>query len=284
MSAVQQRQRRSLGRRIGALGIVVCGAVVAVVAAVAILGAAIAPHSASAQDVSNILAGPSGAHWLGTDSLGRDVASRLIVGARSAFVGPLVIAIGSMLIGNALGLLAGYRGGRLDAVVMRWVDLMWSVPALLVIIVVLGVLGTSYWAAVGLLTVLTAPFDARVVRGATLEQAPRPYVQAARTLGISDTRIMFFHIWPNVAAVAIANTFLVFAASLTAMAALSFLGFGLAPGSPDWGLMLAEGFQDLFQNPLAILAPGVAIVLAATSINLIGDALYERLSSRGATR
>ncbi|MDW5595056.1 ABC transporter permease [Conexibacter stalactiti] len=282
MSAAQRPG--SFGRRIGMLGIVVCGAIVAVVAAVAILGSAVAPHSAGAQDVGNILAGPSGAHWLGTDSLGRDVASRLIVGARSAFVGPLLIAIGSMLIGNALGLLAGYRGGRLDAILMRWVDLMWSVPALLVIIVVLGVLGTSYWAAVGLLTILTVPFDARVVRGATLEQAPRPYVQAARTLGISDTRIMFFHIWPNVAAVAIANTFLVFAASLTAMAGLSFLGFGLAPGSPDWGLMLAEGFQDLFQNPLAILAPGVAIVLAATSINLIGDWLYERLSSRGASR
>lgn len=282
MSATQRPG--SFGRRIGMLGIVVCGAIVAVVAAIAILGSAVAPHSASAQDVGNILAGPSGAHWLGTDSLGRDVASRLIVGARSAFVGPLVIAVGSMLIGNALGLLAGYRGGRLDAILMRWVDLMWSVPALLVIIVVLGVLGTSYWAAVGLLTVLTVPFDARVVRGATLEQAPRPYVQAARTLGISDTRIMFFHVWPNVAAVAIANTFLVFAASVTAMAGLSFLGFGLAPGSPDWGLMLAEGFQDLFQNPLAILAPGVAIVLAATSINLIGDWLYERLSSRGATR
>lgn len=282
MSALQQPG--TAGRRIGLLGIVVCGAIIAVVVVAAILGSVVAPHSASAQDAGNILAGPSGAHWLGTDSLGRDVASRLIVGARSALVGPLAIALGSMLIGNVLGLLAGYRGGRLDAIVMRWVDLMWSVPALLVIIIVLGVLGTSYWAAVGLLMVLTAPFDARVVRGATLEQAPRPYVQAARTLGISDTRIMFLHVWPNVAAVAIANAFIVFAASLTAMAGLSFLGFGLAPGSPDWGLMLAEGFQDLFQNPLSILAPGVAIVLAATSINLIGDWFYERLSSRGASR
>jgi len=271
-------------RRRGSWLISACLVVVGVVVVMAVFGSAIAPQDPNAQNTFFILARPSGAHWLGTDSLGRDVFSRLIAGARTAFLGPLVIAASSMLLGNLLGLLAGYRGGRTDALIMRWVDLMWAVPGLLLIIVVAGALGSGYWLAVGLLIVLTVPFDTRVVRGVTLEQAPRPYVEAARTLGVPDWRIMLFHIWPNVSPVAIANAFLVFAGSLTSLAGLSFLGLGVAPGTPDWGLMLSEGLQDLFVNPIAVLAPGVMIVLTATSMNLIGDWLQERLSSKGAAR
>jgi peptide/nickel transport system permease protein len=261
-----------------------CFAVVAGVAVMAVFGSLIAPQNPNAQNLSAVLAPPGGAHWLGTDSLGRDVFSRLIAGSRTAVAGPLVIAAGSMLIGNLLGLWAGYRGGLADSVVMRWVDLMWSVPGLLVIIVVAGATGGGYWLAVGLLLVLTVPFDTRVVRATTLEQMPRPYVEAARVLGVKDWRIMIFHVWPNVSPVAVANAFLNFAGSIGFIAALSFLGLGVAPGTPDWGLMLAEGEQDLFANPVAVLAPAALIVLTATSANLIGDWLHEQLSSRGATR
>jgi peptide/nickel transport system permease protein len=271
-------------RRLPSRVIVACFVIVAVVVVMVVFGSVIAPQNPNAQNPLNALATPSGAHWLGTDSLGRDVFSRLIAGARTAFTGPLVIAVASLLVGNLLGLWAGYQGGRVDSVIMRWVDLMWSVPGLLVIIVVSGTLGGGYWLAVGLLVILTIPFDTRVVRGATLEQVPRPYVEAARTLGVPTWRIMVWHIWPNVSPVAIANAFLNFAGSLTALAGLSFLGLGVAPGTPDWGLMLSEGLQDLFVNPVAVLAPGVLIVLTATSMNLIGDWLQERLSSRGATR
>lgn len=264
--------------------ILACFAVVAGVAVMAVFGSLIAPQNPNAQNLSAVLAPPGGAHWLGTDSLGRDVFSRLIAGSRTAVAGPLVIAAGSMLIGNLLGLWAGYRGGLADSVVMRWVDLMWSVPGLLVIIVVAGATGGGYWLAVGLLLVLTVPFDTRVVRAATLEQVPRPYVEAARVLGVKDWRIMIFHVWPNVSPVAVANAFLNFAGSIGFIAALSFLGLGVAPGTPDWGLMLAEGEQDLFANPVAVLAPAALIVLTATSANLIGDWLHEQLSSRGATR
>jgi peptide/nickel transport system permease protein len=264
--------------------IVACFVIVAAVVVMVVFGSLIAPQNPNAQNPLNALAKPGGGHWLGTDSLGRDVFSRLIAGARTAFIGPLVIAVASLVLGNLLGLWAGYKGGRVDAVIMRWVDLMWSVPGLLVIIVVSGTLGGGYWLAVGLLVILTVPFDTRVVRGATLEQAPRPYVEAARTLGVPGRRIMVWHIWPNVSPVAVANAFLNFAGSLTAIAGLSFLGLGVAPGTPDWGLMLSEGLQDLFVNPVAVLAPGVLLVLTATSMNLIGDWLQERLSSRGATR
>lgn len=250
----------------------------------AIFGRFVEPQDPAAQHLTLILAKPSGAHWLGTDALGRDVFSRIIVGARTAFFGPLVIAAGSMLIGNLLGLLAGYKGGRWDTIVMRWVDLMWSIPALLVIIVVQGALGGGYWLAVLLLVVLTAPLDTRVVRAATLEQVPRPYVEAARTLGVSDRRIMLLHVWPNVSPIAVANAFLIFSGSLVALAGLSFLGLGVHPGTADWGLMVADGETYLFANPVAVLAPSAMIVLTATSMNLIGDWVYERLSSRGTSR
>ena len=276
--AVSRRRRRP------SWVILACFAIIALVLVMVVFGSVIAPQNPNTQNPLNALAKPGGAHWLGTDSLGRDVFSRIIAGARTAFVGPLVIAGASLVLGNLLGLWAGYKGGRVDAVIMRWVDLMWSVPGLLVIIVVSGTLGGGYWLAVGLLVILTVPFDTRVVRAATLEQAPRPYVEAARAIGVPGWRIMVWHIWPNVSPVAVANAFLNFAGSLTALAGLSFLGLGVAPGTPDWGLMLSEGLQDLFVNPVAVLAPGALIVLTATSMNLIGDWLQERLSSRGAAR
>jgi peptide/nickel transport system permease protein len=128
------------------------------------------------------------------------------------------------------------------------------------------------------------PFDTRVARGATLEQVPRPYVEAARTLGVSDRRIMLFHIWPNIAPVVVANSFLIFASALVSLSGLSFLGLGSPPGTPDWGLMLTESRRLLFSTPVACLAPGVMIILTATAMNLIGDWLYEHIASRGATR
>ncbi len=261
-----------------------CLLVIAAVVVMTIFGGAIAPHDPYQQNLAQALAKPGAGDWLGTDALGRDVLSRLIAGARTAFVGPVVIAAGSMVLGNLLGLVAGYRGGLVDAVIMRWVDLMWSIPGLLLIIVVQGALGGGYWLGVALLTVLHAPFDTRVVRGATLEQTPRPYVEAAKTLGVPGWRIALGHVWPNVSAIAVANTFLIFASSLVSIAGLSFLGLGVPPGTADWGLMLAEGQTLLFANPVAVLAPGVMIILTATSMNLIGDWLYEWLSGRGGAR
>jgi peptide/nickel transport system permease protein len=271
-------------RRFRAQGIWLCFAFVGLVVVLAAVGADIAPYSPSAQNVTNEFARPSGAHLLGTDALGRDVLSRLMAGARSALVGPLVIAGASMLLGNLLGLLAGYHGGWVDGVIMRWVDMMWSIPGLIVIVVVEGALGGGYWLAVGLLIVLSVPFDTRIVRSATLEQTPRPYVEAARTLGVSNLRIMVMHIWPNVSPVAVANAFLNFAGALVAIAGVSFLGLGVPIGSPDWGLMLAQNESLLVVNPVAMLAPGVLIVALATSMNLIGDWAYERLTSQGAAR
>lgn len=274
------RRRRRLGSPLIVLSFVAAGGVLVL----AIFGSALAPQDPSAQNLLLVLSKPSGAHWFGTDALGRDVFSRVLVGARTAIIGPLVITVGSTVIGNLLGVLAGYKGGKIDAAIMRWVDLMWSLPALLVIIVVAASLRGGYWLAVGLLIVFVSPGDARIIRGAALEQAPRPYVEAARTLGVSDTKIMLRHIVPNVSPITVAQAFLIFAAMIVGMAGLSFLGLGAHPGSADWGLMVAEGRGLLFANPVSVLAPGAMLVVTATSLNLIGDWVFERLSSRGATR
>jgi peptide/nickel transport system permease protein len=264
--------------------VVVAFAIVAVVAVCAVGGDAVALHDPSAQNLLVNLADPSWSHPFGTDDLGRDTFSRTIAGARTAVVGPLIIAVGAMLIGNVFGLCAGYRGGWSDSLIMRSADFLYALPALLVAIVVVGVLGGGYYQAVILLVVLFCPFDARLVRAATLEQRSKPYVEAARTLGLSDRRIMFVHIWPNVLPVAIANATLAFAYALVSLAALSYLGIGVGPGTADWGRMLSDSRTLLFENPATALAPGIALVLTAAAVNVIGDWLFERVSDRGRVR
>jgi peptide/nickel transport system permease protein len=189
-----------------------------------------------------------------------------------------------MVVGNVLGLLAGYFGGLADSIISRWVDLVYAMPALLVAVVVVGVLGGGYFLAVGLLVVLFSPIDTRIVRGATLDQRTRPYVEAARMLGLSHSRIMGAHIWPNVMPLALANAFLTFAFSIVSLASLSFLGLGVGPGTADWGRMLSESRTLLFDVPAAAIAPGLAIVVTAASVNVVGDWLYEHLSDRGRAR
>jgi peptide/nickel transport system permease protein len=281
--AVGAMAPRAQRRRPSAV-VAVAAAVVLGVTACAVFGGAIAPHDPAAQDLVSTLGQPSRAHWLGTDDLGRDVLSRTIAGARTAVLGPLLIALGAMLIGNIFGLLAGYHGGFVDAVIMRVADLVYALPALLVAIVVVGVLGGGYYRAVALLVFLYCPFDTRLVRAATLEQRSRPYVEAARTLGLRRTRIIFVHIWPNVLAVAVANATLAFAFALVSLSALSFLGIGAGPGTADWGRMLADSRTLLFDNPATALAPGIALVVTAASVNVIGDWLFEQLSDRGQVR
>ena len=250
----------------------------------AIFGPWIAPHDPNEQDLFASLAGPSRNHLLGTDDLGRDILSRTIVGARTAILGPALIAFGAMLLGNFFGVLAGYRGGGSDTVISRIVDFVYALPALLIAIVVVGVLGGGYYLAVGLLLVLFSPVDTRIVRAATLEQRNRPYVEAARLLGLSDRRIMARHVWPNVLPIALANAFLTFAFAIVSLASLSFLGLGVGPGTADWGRMLSDSRNLLLDVPEAALAPGIAIVLVAVSVNILGDFLSENLADRGRAR
>jgi peptide/nickel transport system permease protein len=252
--------------------------VTTVVVICAMLGEGIAPYSPFLQHLGVSDTPPSAAHIAGTDLLGRDVLSRVIYGARTALVGPVVVASGAFAIATLLGLLSGYLGGLVDSAIMRWVDFMFALPGPLVAIVAVGVVGGGYWTAVFVLVVLFTAPDTRIVRSAVLEQRPFPYIEAARTLGISKTRILFVHILPNVLPIILAYIVLDFAFALVNLAGLSFLGLGVEPGTPDWGRMLFENRNILFSNPVALLLPAGMIILTAVSMNLIGDWLFERFA------
>lgn len=253
---------------------------VAIAVIFAILGPQIAPYPANQQDLQLGAAPPSGEHLAGTDLLGRDVLSRTIVGSRTAVVGPVVVAVGAFFIATALGLLSGYLGAWVDSAVMRWVDFMFALPGPLIAIVVVGVVGGGFWTAVFVLVVLFTAPDTRIVRSAVLEQRPLPYIEAARTLGVSQTKIMLFHILPNILPIVAAYVVLDFAFALVSLAGLSFLGLGVSPGTADWGRMIFENRNILFINPLASVLPALTIVVTAASINMIGDWFYERTSDR----
>ncbi|WP_320780481.1 ABC transporter permease [Streptomyces sp. CRN 30] len=256
-----------------------CAAVAAVLLAAAVAGQWVFPDW-DRQDLMTGAAMPGGGHPLGTDGLGRDIARMLVAGARGTLVGAALVAAGSMLIGNVLGLAAGYLGGVTDALVRRWADLLLALPALLVTIVVAGIGGGGYALAVCVLIVLTSPGDIRLVRSAVLEQRHLAYVEAARVLGLSKVTVMVRHIWPNVLPVVVANTLLNFAGAVVALSSLSFLGLGVPPGAPDWGRMLAENRTLLYDNPSAALAPAVAVVVSAVVLNLLGDRLFESRADR----
>jgi ABC-type dipeptide/oligopeptide/nickel transport system permease subunit len=257
---------------------------VALVVVVAIAANWISPLDASDQNLADSGQGPSGSHWLGTDQLGRDIFSRILVGARTGLIGPAVIALGAGLIGTLVGLLAGYAGGIVDAVVMRAIDLVYAVPPLLVAIVLVGIFGGGYWLAVGVLIALSAPGDVRIVRAAVMGQRELPYVAAARTVGVGPVRIALRHVLPNVTPTVAANVLLQFVVGLIALSGLAFLGLGVDAGTADWGLMIAENRGILDLNPWAVIAPAVCISLLAIAVTVIGDRVFEVLTQRTAAR
>jgi peptide/nickel transport system permease protein len=281
MAEALEAKRAPVSRGRGVpLTVAISMALLALLVLFAIFGTAIAPHDPGEQ---RLLVGdttPSAEFWAGTDLLGRDIVSRSIVGARTALVGAVVVSVGAFAIATVLGLLSGYQGGATDAVVMRGADLMLALPALLIAIVVVGIVGGGFWVAVLVLILLFAAPDTRIVRSAVLEQRPLPYVEAARTLGVSRPRIMFGHILPNILPIILAYIVLDFAFALVSLAGLSFLGLGIAPGAADWGRMLAENKGLLFSNPWAAVLPALLIVLAAAAMNLVGDWMYDRYSLR----
>ena len=260
------------------VAIAIAGVIVLIVVAWALFGSAIAPGSPFTQRLAIGDTPPSAEFWAGTDLLGRDVLSRVIYGAETALVGPIIVAAGAFAIATLLGLLSGYLGGLVDAAVMRWVDFMFALPGPLVAIVVVGVVGGGYWTAVAVLVVLFTAPDTRIVRSAVLAQRPLPYIDAARALGISKARILFVHILPNILPIVLAYVVLDFAFALVNLAGLSFLGLGVEPGTPDWGRMLFENRNILFVNPLGLLFPAGMIIVTAVSMNLIGDWLFEKLT------
>ncbi|MFB6612065.1 ABC transporter permease [Agromyces sp. NPDC056379] len=251
-------------------------------ALVAVLAGPVLFPDATKQDIlGSLMPAGSDGHPLGTDELGRDILALTVAGAASALVGPICVAVGSMLLGILLGTLAGFERGWLDFVISRWTDLLLALPVLLAAIVVSGVFGGGYWTTVLLLIVLFSPSDIRIVRAGVLEQSARPYIEAAQMLSLSRWRIMYRHILPNVSSLVITNAMLNVAFALVAFSSLSFLGVGVPPGTADWGRQLTDSRAIMFDNPAAVIVPATLIIAVACAANLVGDWLGQRLTRAG---
>ncbi|HUG86575.1 MAG TPA: ABC transporter permease, partial [Euzebya sp.] len=264
-------------------GVVASGVVLCVVALFA-LAPALAPQDPDLITSTESLVGSSSQHWLGTDQLGRDVASRVVAGARTALLGPALLATITVVLSTIVALLAGYLRGWWDAVISRVVDLLYSVPALVVAIVVVGVLDGGFGMAIAVLTVFGLPQNVRVLRAAVMEQAAMPYMEAARTLGVPTWRVLFTNLLPAILPILVASFFLQFTYGIVDLSSLSFLGLGVPPGAADWGRMLAENRSTLAGNAFAAAAPGVALVLVAVATNVVGDWLFAQYERKASAR
>lgn len=253
---------------------------VALFAAAALAAPWLAPYDPAAVDAAARLEGPGPTHLLGTDHLGRDVLSRLLHGARWS-LGTVAVATTLVLgVGVLVGGVAGYVGGAVDAVLMRAVDVLLAFPGLLLALAIAGTLGPGIWSVtVGLSAVWWVEY-ARIVRGIVLSLRERPFVEAARALGFSRTRILFRHVLPNVVSPVVVLATLEMGEILLAVAALNFLGLGAQPPTPEWGAMVNDARPYLLTAPGLIVYPGLAISAAVLGFNLVGDGLRDALDVR----
>ncbi len=266
------RRRPKAGRAV----LLAASSLVALLCLGALLAPAIAPHPPQAIDLRSSFAPPSQDHPLGADKLGRDLLSRLLYGSRSTLLAALLVVASSTLLGTVLGLVSGYAGGLVDAMLSRIFDVLLAFPALLLALLIVASVGRGMANAVIALAVVYVPTIARLVRSLTLVESRLAYVEAAQALGYSSSRIVFVHIAPNVAPVVLVQSTIDFAYSILDLAALSFLGLGVQPPLADWGAMLAEGREYLLFAPSLAVAPGLAIMAAVIAFNLLGDGLQTR--------
>jgi ABC-type dipeptide/oligopeptide/nickel transport system permease subunit len=239
----------------------------------------LAPHSPVTQGFKRLLP-PNGQNWLGTDEFGRDVLSRLLFGSRAALeVG--VIAVGvALVLGGTLGLVSGYCAGTVDLFVQRVIDILLSVPSVVLIIAISGLVGPSMRTSMLAIGLAYSPAFSRVLRGSTLAVMAEPYLEAARAAGASPVRLLARHVLPNVIAPITVQVSLSFSTAIIAEATLSYLGLGIQPPDPSWGTMLAAGRKFVDLAPWLTVFPGLAIMLGVLGFNLLGDALRDGLDPR----
>lgn len=269
--------RRALYRAVRSPQFIIGAALVTLFALTAVLGPALSPYSPTAQKMSLRLKPPSAEHVLGTDDFGRDVLSRILHGAMPSLQVSVLSVAGSLVIGVVIGLIAGYRGGWTDTLLMSLMDVLLAFPAVLLAIAILAVMGTALSNVILAIAIVNLPTFARLARGSTLATRELLYVEAARGLGVSPIRIMWRHILPNIAAPLIVQTSLTIAAAILIEAALSYLGLGIQPPAPSWGNILSSTYGFIQTNPWPSVFAGAAIALAVLGFNLLGDGLRDAL-------
>lgn len=240
----------------------------------------IAPYGINEYDYMAIMQGPSAAHWFGTDEFGRDLFSRIICGTRiSLSVGLFSVSIAAVC-GTILGLLGGYYGGILDSIIMRICDTLFAFPGIILAIAIIAILGSGMTNVVIAVAVFSTPTFARLVRSTTLSTKGNVFVQAARNLGASDSRILFRHILPSAIPNIIVQYTMSIGTSILTASSLSFLGMGAQPPTPEWGLLLSNGRTYMMTSWHITLFPGLAIFLTVLCFNLLGDGLRDALDPK----
>ncbi|MDO5338030.1 MAG: ABC transporter permease subunit [Eubacteriales bacterium] len=247
---------------------------------IAIFGEKMAPYDPAAYDYDNMLAGPSAAHWFGTDHYGRDILSRLLAGTRLTLGVSLSSVIVGAALGTVLGLLAGYYGGILEMLVMRGADVLFSFPDILLAIAIVAILGPGIINVFIAVMVFTVPSFARIMRSATLAVKSSLYVEVAQSLGCKDGRLLFVHIFPGTIQSLIVNFTMRIGSAIMAASSLSFLGFGANVTDPEWGAMLSQSRSYLNVAPHMVYLPGLVIFVTVLAFNLFGDGLRDTLDPK----
>lgn len=268
--------RRLLKNKVGVSGLIL----VVILLFVAIFAPLLAPHDPLQQNILMRYRAPSSDYLLGTDEMGRDILSRIIYGSRiSLQVGLLAVGF-ALVTGVILGLLAGYYGGIIDMTIMRFMDIMLAFPSILLAIAIVAILGPQLKNAMLAIGIINVPRFARIIRSSTLSLKETEYVTAARGLGAGDVRIIFYHLLPNAMTPLIIQTTLSIATAILEAAALSFLGLGAQPPTPEWGAMLSDARSSLQRAPWVATFPGIAIIFGVLGFNLLGDGLRDALDPK----
>ncbi len=245
-----------------------------------VLAPLIIPYDYTAMDIMAIQQGPSAQHWFGTDELGRDIFSRILYGGRySVTMGLISVAI-STTIGMAIGAVAGYFGGQVDNIIMRILDVIQSLPAMLLTIVISAALGSGYFNTILALSVNGLPASARMLRAQMMKVRDSEYIEAAVSINCSRFRIITSHLIPNSLSANIVQATMAVANMIVMAASLSFIGLGVQPPTPEWGAMLSGARQFIRQCPHMVIAPGLAIAITILALNLMGDGLRDALDPK----
>ncbi len=248
---------------------------------VALLAPWLAPQDPTFGQLGDTLLGPSADHWLGTDQGGRDTFSALIAGARTSLAGPLAVVVFSTVTGIAVGLFTAWRGGWVDALAGRVLDVLFAFPALLLAILAVALFGKGMTAPVLAMAIAYMPYTARLVRSLAAAEKARPYVAAYQVQGHCALFVTVRRMLPNIAPTLLAQSTVNFGYALLDLAALSFLGLGVQPPTPDWGAMINQGQAAVLQGqPLSAVVPAVAVVLVVVAFNVVGEDLGDRLAGR----
>lgn len=246
----------------------------------AIFGPLIAPQGINEQQLSERLKAPSADHWFGTDDFGRDIFSRIVHGARLSLMVGFFSVMGSVVIGSVLGIIAGYYGRFIDAIISRIFDILLAFPSILLAIAIVSVLGPSLTNALIAIAIINIPNFGRLIRSKVLSIKQEEYIMSAKAIGMSDLRILFAHILPNSMTPVIVQGTLAIATAIIEAAALGFLGLGAQAPTPEWGKMLADARVYLVNAPWTMLFPGLAIMLTVLGFNLMGDGLRDALDPK----